>query len=330
MAAGDIGVADAVHDLGREARAVVGDGDADLALAPVDRHVDLLAARNRPRSPPGCRARRGSPDCARRSARPRSFGASATLMATPKWRCGATTSSISADSGMRSNGSTLADSSVSLPRICRQRCACSRSSAMSSASGESASIARSSSVAITVMVASGVPSSCAAAAASPSSCDEVLLARQHELGRRQRVGELARLLGELPGVHADEAERRAASRARRPRCRPPAIAAAARRRPTAAGSSRTRARWRRPRRTRRASAIMRGGSAVADSSTGPSSRNANGFCNPPVRKSSTAISAMSKANSQAARSGSSRWVARKRTRSATLSQAASAITARQA
>ena len=39
---------------------------------------------------------------------------------------------------------------------------------------------------------------------------------------------------------------------------------------------------------------------------------------------------MSKASSHAARSGSSRWVIGKRTRNATLSQAASAITARQA
>ena len=39
---------------------------------------------------------------------------------------------------------------------------------------------------------------------------------------------------------------------------------------------------------------------------------------------------MSKASSQAARSGSSRWVRLNRTRSATFSQADSAITARQA
>ena len=75
---------------------------------------------------------------------------------------------------------------------------------------------------------------------------------------------------------------------------------------------------------------MRGGSAVADSSTGARNRKANGFCRPPVRNSSTASSAMSKASSQAARSGSSRCVRLKRTRSATLSQADSAITARQA
>ena len=75
---------------------------------------------------------------------------------------------------------------------------------------------------------------------------------------------------------------------------------------------------------------MRGGSAVADSSTGARNRKANGFSRPPVRNSSTASSAMSNASSQAARVGSSRCVRLKRTRSATLSHADSAITARQA
>jgi hypothetical protein len=75
---------------------------------------------------------------------------------------------------------------------------------------------------------------------------------------------------------------------------------------------------------------MRGGNAVAESKTGPSSRNENGFCSPPVRNKRIAISAMSNARSHAARSGSIRCVTRKRTRSATLSQAASTITARQA
>ena len=45
---------------------------------------------------------------------------SATLIATPKLRCGATTSSISVESFMRSNGSPL-ESSVSLARMARQR-----------------------------------------------------------------------------------------------------------------------------------------------------------------------------------------------------------------
>src|SRR5580692_2123620 len=56
----------------------------------------------------------------------------------------------------------------------------------------------------------------------------------------------------------------------------------------------------------------------------------NPFASPPVRNRRIANSAMSKASSQAARSGSTRRVMRKRSRKATLSQAASAITARQA
>jgi hypothetical protein len=76
--------------------------------------------------------------------------------------------------------------------------------------------------------------------------------------------------------------------------------------------------------------VMRGGSAVADSSTGARNRNANGFSRPPVRNSSTASSAMSKAKSQAARSGSSLCVRLNRTRNATFNQADSAITERQA
>ena len=43
---------------------------------------------------------------------------------------------------------------------------------------------------------------------------EMLLAREHQLGRGERLGELARLLGHPPGIDADEGERRAGSRTR--------------------------------------------------------------------------------------------------------------------
>lgn len=76
--------------------------------------------------------------------------------------------------------------------------------------------------------------------------------------------------------------------------------------------------------------VMRGGKAVAEISTGPRNRNANGFSRPPVRNSSTASSAISNAKSQAARWGSRRCISGKRMRNATLSQAARAITDRQA
>ena len=74
------------------------------------------------------------------------------------------------ESFMRSKGSPL-ESSVSLDRMARQRLACSFNSRTSSACSEFGLIASCSSLAISVMVASGVPSSCAAAAARPSSCD---------------------------------------------------------------------------------------------------------------------------------------------------------------
>ncbi len=54
------------------------------------------------------------------------------------------------------------------------------------------------------MVASGVPSSWAAAAAEPVELVEVLLAGEHQLGGGERVGELPLLLGHLPDIHADE------------------------------------------------------------------------------------------------------------------------------
>ena len=54
------------------------------------------------------------------------------------------------------------------------------------------------------MVESGVPSSCAAAAARPSSARELLVARERELGRGQRVGELAGFVRDAVGVGGDE------------------------------------------------------------------------------------------------------------------------------
>ena len=45
---------------------------------------------------------------------------------------------------------------------------------------------------------------------------EMLLARQHQLGRGQRLGELARFLGDAPGVDAGEGAGRAGSPTRSP------------------------------------------------------------------------------------------------------------------
>ena len=115
-------------------------------------------------------------------------------MAMPKSRCGATTSSISAVSGMRSNGSPLADSSVSLARMSRQRCACSRNSRMSSPCGDVGRDRvgqllgdhRDGRERRAELVRGG--------GRQPVELRQMLLARQHQLGRGQRVGHLPRLL----------------------------------------------------------------------------------------------------------------------------------------
>src|SRR5437764_308745 len=41
--AGDVGLADPVHDLGRKSRAIVGDGDGDVLRAPVGLDIDLFS-----------------------------------------------------------------------------------------------------------------------------------------------------------------------------------------------------------------------------------------------------------------------------------------------
>src|SRR4051812_40951051 len=70
---------------------------------------------------------------------------------------------------MRSNGAPEEESWVILARMSRQRCACSRSVFRSDARGSLPSTVFSSSREIRKIVDSGVPSSCAAAAARPSS-----------------------------------------------------------------------------------------------------------------------------------------------------------------
>ena len=91
--------------------------DLDLVVVPDARRPRPGRARNRRRFPGDCRGRRGSPDCAPRPARRIVRAGVHRRFRRPKSRCGATTSSIRADSGIRSNGSPLADNSVSLPRM---------------------------------------------------------------------------------------------------------------------------------------------------------------------------------------------------------------------
>ncbi len=126
---------------------------------------------------------------------------SPTLIATPKLRCGATTSSISPDNAMRSNGSPADGSSVSLARMPRQRCACSRNRLTSSANGEfgldrTLELGRDhrdgGERRAELMRGRG---------GEPVELGEMLLAREHELGGGKRVGQLPRFFGQA-ATHA--------------------------------------------------------------------------------------------------------------------------------
>ena len=70
-----------------------------------------------------------------------------------------------------------------------------------------------SSLVTSVMVASGVPSSCAAAAASPSSCERCCSRSSTSSVAASAVDELPRFVGDARGVEADEG---GAERQRRP------------------------------------------------------------------------------------------------------------------
>ena len=125
---------------------------------------------------------------------------SATLMATPKLRCGATTSSISADSGMRSKGSPLdgqlgelgQDGAAALRLLVQQPDVLGVLGIRLDRALELLRDHRDGGERRAELVRGG--------GGEPVELREMLLAREHELGRGERVGELARLLGELPGM----------------------------------------------------------------------------------------------------------------------------------
>src|SRR5207253_625508 len=133
-----------------------------------------------------------------------------TLIAIPKSRCGATVSSISVDSGMRSNGAPLEDNCVILARISRQRCACSRRVFRSAASALSAGMVFSSSHELgtplsTIFLISREQKDRGQRRAEfvrggggkAVKLGQMLLTRQHQFGGRERVGQFARLFGDL-------------------------------------------------------------------------------------------------------------------------------------
>ena len=170
-------------------------------------HLHRRRARNRRRFRGCCRRRKGSRDCVCRPARACAATAIRTLISTPKSRCGATVSSISVDSGMRSNGAPEEDSWVILARMSRQRCACSRSVLRSAASGSLPST-------VFLQLARNQEDRRQRRAefvrgggGKAVDLGQMLLARQHQFGRRQRVGKLARLLGDLERIEAGDADR---------------------------------------------------------------------------------------------------------------------------
>ena len=94
------------------------------------------------------------------------------------------------------------DSEVSFARISRAALRLAAAAALiSSACGSLLAISSSSSfVHMSTMVASGVPNSCAGRRRQAVQRRKMLFALQHKFGRRQRVGQLPRLLGDAKGV----------------------------------------------------------------------------------------------------------------------------------
>ena len=107
---------------------------------------------------------------------------------------------------MRSNGSPADGNSDNRLRMSRQRRAWVRSRRISSAKGEDW-------VELPLDLAGDDENGGERGAqfmggggGEPVQLGEVLLARQHEFGRRERRRDLAQLLGDLPGIHADISE----------------------------------------------------------------------------------------------------------------------------
>ena len=115
----------------------------------------------------------------------------------------------------------------------------------------------------------------------PVELRQVLLAGEHQLGRGERLGELARLLGDAPGIDADEGDAE--------QDRDPDAGDVEERQRRRSARHQGSGRWASTRieaepTARQPSASVRsGGSAVAEIRTGARNSIANGFCRPPVR-----------------------------------------------
>ena len=131
---------------------------------------------------------------------------SATSMAMPKLRCGATTSSISADSGMRSNGSPVGelgqlgqDVAAALRLLAQQPHVVGVRRVRLERALQLLGDHRDGRERRAELVRGG--------GRKPVELRQMLLARQHQFGRGQRLGDLPAFLGDLPRIDADEADR---------------------------------------------------------------------------------------------------------------------------
>ena len=206
---GDIGLADPLQDLRREARPVILDRDREAAAHPTGRGYRCALRRNRRHWRSDCPGRAAVRAPARpwaRARRPRPAPAGSAISRS-SLRYGPARSSSNAPSGRRwVASSTLCSGRASGVRMARQRSACSRSSLASSACGESGGNSRSSSRATTAMVPSGVPSSWAAAVAS-APIEAMRCSRASASWVAAKPGRHARrFAGDAPGIDRGEAD----------------------------------------------------------------------------------------------------------------------------
>ena len=290
-ARGDVGLAQGVDDVEGNTLAVVGDGDEHLARRPAGDDLDRVAGEvdgvlDQVAEP----VDDAGPALAHRLVRRRP--------STPSsgWARDDQASSVEAAIGLGGLVDQLRDAHARVQRIGLARAARQLAQDLPAAHGlrlqqrdvvgesaRPAAASRASSLVTSVMVASGVPSSCAAAAARPSSACSCCSRASTSLGGGQRIRHLPRLLGQPPDVQREkhharqhggqdaDACRAAAGRGRLPRIpgqRHDGAAPAARwrRRPGC------RARW-----------CCAAARVAADTVTGATSRNVNGFSMPPVR-----------------------------------------------
>ena len=198
-AGGDVGLAELAEQIRREARPVVDDRHHHVARRPADRRSPPRARQSRRRSRRGCRGRRAGRDCAAAPARlDRSAGRSMRIVDAEQRGAARPPPRAAARSACGRTAPRPCPARSACCRMSRQRLLCSRSSRMSSACGPPGGSSRSSSLATSGDGGERRAELVRRRRGEAVERGEVLLARQHQLGGGERVGELARLLGDLP------------------------------------------------------------------------------------------------------------------------------------